>query len=129
MRLKNKLSKILSLVLACLIISSTLSMAACGGSSSGNAGGADTPTAQNPVSDAGDRGPLTNTLHKVNVTSSNRTLVTQAGTVFANTEYKIIADTSNSYTLRAATFISPSRHVSEVSLTGSTNLLNIVPTD
>ena len=118
MRVKKKLSKILSLALACLTVCGAISMTSCKSSSSAEnsdsvGGTGNTPTVQNPISDALNRGPLTNTLHKVNVTPSNRTLVTQAGTVFANTEYKIIADTSNSYTLRAATFIS--QHLSNAS--------------
>ena len=118
MRVKKKLSKILSLALACFTVCGAISMTSCKSSSSAEnsdsvGGTGNTPTVQNPISDALNRGPLTNTLHKVNVTPSNRTLVTQAGTVFANTEYKIIADTSNSYTLRAATFIS--QHLSNAS--------------
>ena len=59
----------------------------------------------NPVTDKLERGEITNALHKVSVKKSSRTFVSGAGTKTATTEYKILADNSNSYALRAASFM------------------------
>ncbi len=98
---KNKHAKQwLALLLAGCTVGSTL-FAAC---DAGESGG----TTQSPVgtvTDALDRGEITNALHKVTVTPSARAFVYDSGKKTARTEYKILVNDINSYAVRAAGFI------------------------
>lgn len=94
----NKFKKLLTIFLALLIIFSCVS---CKNDPSGSS----SPSAQNPVTDKLERGELDNTLHKVKVTETNRTFVSNTNSSAASTEYKILADGSNKYAIRAASFM------------------------
>ena len=100
--MKKNLKKLFTLALAGLMMSSTVSFLACGDDGEK----VNTPPATGTISDRLNRGELTNTLHKVNVTPSNRTFVSNAGTKQASTEYTILVDGSNEkYAVRAASFM------------------------
>lgn len=87
---------------ACALLAlSTLFACSCSKEPTSNGGGA---TPISPVSDSLDRGAITNALHKITITPSNRTLVQKTNGV-ATTEYKIVVS-SASYAKRAAQFIS-----------------------
>ena len=95
---KNIFKKVLSVCLAAL---SALAFASCGK----NPSDSPSPSAVNPVTDKLERGELNNTLHKVNVTATNRTFVSNAESSTPSTEYKILADNTNNYAIRAASFM------------------------
>lgn len=90
---KTKFIKGISVVLASLL---TITFAACKKEQP-----TPKPKEENAISDKLDRGEIDNALHKVNVTESTKTFAKNS-----ETEYKILADNSNSYARRAATFIS-----------------------
>lgn len=92
---KNTCKKVLSVCLAALMASALF--AACKKNPAGNGS---SPSAVDPVTDSLVRGGLDNTLHKVNVTATNRAFASNAAT-----EYKILADGTNNYTVRAASFM------------------------
>lgn len=103
--MKKKYSKkILSLLMAGLV---TLSFSGCGKNPSSESSNPPSPSqsAVDPVTDKLERGEIDNALHKVKVTPSNKTFVSNAGTAAAVTEYKILADNANNYALRAASFM------------------------
>lgn len=90
---KTKFIKSISVAFALLF---TITFAACK-----NEPTKPKPNAENAISDKLERGEIDNALHKVNVTESTKTFAKNS-----ETEYKILADNSNSYAIRAATFIS-----------------------
>lgn len=96
---KFKFKKLLSVVLSAALITSVF--ASCKKTPTDDS----KPSAVNTVTDKLERGEITNALHKVTVTESARAFVTDAGTKSAATEYKILADNSNNYALRAASFM------------------------
>ena len=102
---KMNIKKLLSLTLASLTLATTSLAAACNNNDSSGSAGGNGPTATNTVTDKLDRGEITNALHDVTVTPSTRVFVKDAGTKQATTEYKILADKSNSYSVRAAAFL------------------------
>lgn len=104
MRLQKDMKKFLSLALAGLVCFGSLTATACQKDDPTDSGSTP-PVAQNPVTDKVDRGEITNALHKVNVTPSNRVLVSNAGTLQATTEYVVVVDSHDSYALRAASYI------------------------
>lgn len=97
---KKKTHKIASLILAGLTLVASSSLLLSCEENSGNAKPTDT------VTDALNRGEITNALHKVQVTPSSRAFVENAGKANASTEYKILVNGSNSYATRAAAFLS-----------------------
>ncbi len=121
--MKKNFFKLFSMMLAGISLFSVFSFAGCrddGGSTDSSSGATDstggssqTVKPQNTYNDTLDRGPLTNVLHNVNVTPSDRVLVTDAGTKKATTDYKIIVDETDAYKMRAGTFIA--QHLSEAS--------------
>ncbi|MBO5363587.1 MAG: DUF4838 domain-containing protein [Clostridia bacterium] len=99
----KKLMKHISLALASVSMFSVFAMTGCNGGD--DSSGSSAPVAHSPITDALDRGPLNNTLHKVSVTPSSRVFVSNAGTKQATTEYKIITDATSNYAIRAAGFL------------------------
>lgn len=100
---KISMKKILSMALAGVASFSALAATACEPKN----GGDDTskaPQATGTISDRYERGEITNTLHKVSVTPTNRTFVANAGTAMASTEYQILVE-DDSYALRAGSYI------------------------
>ncbi len=97
----NILKKITSVSLAVL---SVFTIASCQNSTQTSSPDS-APSAVNPITDKLEKGALDNALHKVNVTPSNRTFVSGLKTS-PKTEYRILADNTNNYSLRAASFIS-----------------------
>lgn len=84
--MKTKVLKLLSVAAATLIMSTSLMATAC----SRRETTAETPSASGTITDTYERGELTNTLHKVNVTPNSREFVRNAGTNDASTEYAIV---------------------------------------
>ena len=115
--MKNKFMKLFSMMLAGVSLFSVFSFAGCKDDGSGDSSQTSSVEEGNKpehvYNDTYDRGPLTNTLHKVNVTPTDRTFVTDAGTKKATTDYKIIVEETDIYKMRAATFIS--QHLSDAS--------------
>ena len=103
MKKHDKLFRSASLILATVALFASFAGCKSGKESSDSPSG--NVTAQKPVSDALDRGELTNTLHKVNITPSNRTFAYVSGGKTV-TDYKILVNAASSYALRAANFIS-----------------------
>lgn len=64
-----------------------------------------TVTPTNTITDTYDRGELTNTLHKVNVTQTSRTFVSENGGK-KTTQYSILVNSDSAKAKRAASFIS-----------------------
>lgn len=102
----NKFLKSLSVIFAGIMISSAFS--ACRKTPTSDSKGSvkESVSAVSPITDKLERGTIDNALHKVNVTPSSRTFVKGARSSSASTEYKILADNSNNYALRAASFMS-----------------------
>lgn len=103
MKKQNRLFHSASLILATVALFASL--AGCKGGQESSDSSSESVTAQNPISDALDRGELTNTLHKVKITPSNRTFA-YASDGKTLTDYKILVNADSSYALRAANFIS-----------------------
>lgn len=114
---KTKIArKAFSLLLSGVLAVGSLSLSACNnpfyredssvesGENSGNSASEEISPVE-PITDKLERGEITNALHKVNVMSSNRVFVSNAGTANATTKYTILVDGGNSYAVRAANFI------------------------
>lgn len=97
-----KINKIISLGMAAIAVAGAMFFTGC---KKDENNGSDLKP-ENTVSDSLERGPIENALHNVKVTPSSRIFVENANTQNASTQYKIIADSNNSYAIRAATFVS-----------------------